>query len=100
MSTYDKVGFDDRKSVLKLTLSVYDPGDSLMAYAKLHARTLRSDRNGTGYSFLNLGSNKIFRRNMQERENCFISCHYSPGDLWFEPKQIATQMILVAKQFL
>ena len=40
--------------------SLNDPGDSLMAYAKPHARTLRSNRNGTGYSFLNLGSNKIF----------------------------------------
>ena len=42
MSTYDKVGFDDRKSVLKLTLSVYDPEDRLMAYAKPHTRTLQS----------------------------------------------------------
>ena len=34
-------------------------------------------------------------------KNCdLISCLTSPGDLWFEPKQIATKMILVAKQFL
>ena len=60
MSTYDKVGFDDGKSVLKLTLSIYDPEDKLMAYAKPHSRTLRSDGIGTGQCFLNSGANKIF----------------------------------------
>ena len=61
MSTDDKVGFDDGKSVLKLTLSLYDPEDRLQFNnTQASSRVLRSHGIGAGQKFIKSGVNKIF----------------------------------------
>jgi len=60
LSTVLKVGFDDGQSVLKLTLSVYDPGDRLVIKTLSNTRALQSQGIGADQDFLKSGVNKIF----------------------------------------
>lgn len=58
LSNEDKVGFDDGKSVLKLTLSVYDPEERIAMQGR--TKVLRSEGIGVGHNFLKSGVNKTF----------------------------------------
>jgi len=56
----DKIGFDDGKQVLKLTLSVYDPENRLPLQFLPSSRATRGQGIGTGLKFSDTGVNKLF----------------------------------------
>jgi len=56
----DKIGFDDGKQVLKLTLSVYDPENRLPLQSLPSSRATRGQGIGTGLKFPDTGVNKLF----------------------------------------
>ena len=55
----DKIGFDDGKNVLKLTLSIYDPQNTIPLQSQ-SKRVTRAQGIGGGTKFQNNGVNKIF----------------------------------------
>ena len=60
LNNEDKLGFDDGKGILKLTLSLYDPEDRIPLQPDTNTRTLRSGSNSSVSKFKNSGVNKIF----------------------------------------
>ena len=59
-SNIDKLGFDDGKEILKLTLSVYDPDDKIPTSSLSSSRVTRSRGITVGSEYLNSGVNKTF----------------------------------------
>jgi hypothetical protein len=56
----DKIGFDDGKQILKLTLTVFDPENKVPMQTLPSARTTRAQGIGAGPKFVDTGVNKLF----------------------------------------
>ena len=75
--TEDKIGFDDGKGVLKLTLSIYDPDGKLPKDTATYSRVTRSQGISGSDKFVDTGVNKIFilaaaPKTPETYENCKI----------------------------
>lgn len=76
-SNEDKLGFDDGKGILKLTLSVYDPDDRIPVKTLAATRATRSGGITCGSHYQNSGINKTFilaaaPKTPETYENCKI----------------------------